>query len=127
MSDIKKQQQVYVQALDKIKKAGKGKIVSGYRVVTLIHHIQAEIEHIDRKLAYLSRALGEDCSNWIPEYSDQVNAWSKDLDQVKVCVRQLFTDLERDATSLRFDSKDEVSNGHHRTPFIYYYYPLGCI
>lgn len=103
----KQQQNIYVDAMSRIKQSGKGKLVSGYRVVTLIHHLQAEIEHIDRKIERLNKYLGEDSEDFIPEYSQQLKVWSEDLAKVKSCVHQLFTDLERDATSLRFDSKDE--------------------
>lgn len=96
---------VYTEAMSRIKQSGKGKLISGYRVVTLIHHLQAEIEHIDRKIERLHQYLGEDVD--IKEYEDQIDAWAADLAKVKQCVHQLFTDLERDATSLRFDSKDE--------------------
>lgn len=98
---------IYTEAMSRIKQSGKGKLVSGYRVVTLLHHIQAEIEHVDRKLERLSKHLGEDSDDYVPEYSEQLKVWSEDFTKVKSCVHQLFTDIERDATSLRFDSKDE--------------------
>lgn len=94
---------VYTEAMSRIKQAGKGRVVSGNRVMSLVHHMQAEIESIDRKMNRLIKLMKDEDEHYLEQLMD----WQDDLVPIATCVHQLVYDIERDATALKFSSDDE--------------------
>ena len=93
----------YVEAMSRIKQSGKGRLVSGNRVVSLVQHMQAEVESIDRKINKLIKLMKDTDE----DYLNQLMDWQDDFSKIAVCVHQLLYDIEKDATALRFSSDDE--------------------
>lgn len=94
---------IYTDAMSRIKQDGKGKITSANRVVSLVQHMQAEIESIDRKMNKLINVLRSEDEGYLEQLMD----WQDDFSKIAVCVHQLLYDIERDSTALRFSSDDE--------------------
>ncbi len=94
---------IYTDAMSRIKQDGKGKITSANRVVSLVQHMQAEVESIDRKMNKLIKVMKDTDE----DYLEQLMDWQDDFSKIAVCVHQLIYDIERDSTALRFSSDDE--------------------
>lgn len=94
---------VYTEAMSRIKQAGKGRVLSGNRVMSLVHHMQAEIESLDRRINKLIKVMKDEDEDYLSQLMD----WQDDLVPIATCVHQLVYDIERDATALKFSSDDE--------------------
>lgn len=94
---------IYLETMSRIKKAGNGKIVSANRVVSLVQHMQAELESIDRKMNKLIKVLKDEDE----DYLEQLMDWRDEFSNIAACVHTLVYDIERDSTALRFSSDDE--------------------
>lgn len=94
---------IYIEAMSRIKKDATPRSLSGNRVVSLCHHMQAEVESIDRKIMKLMKLMKDTDEHYLEQLMD----WQDDFSKIAACVHQLFYDIEKDNTKLKFSSDDE--------------------